>query len=129
MLLFTNSARVWRANTRGDYWVYDLDTQTLTQLGAQFPESTLMFAKFSDDHSQVAYVQDLNVYVENLDDGNITQLTTNGGGDIINGTFDWAYEEEFSCRDGFRWNPNGTHIAYWNIDASSIGTLHDQQYR
>lgn len=124
MLLFTNSARVWRANTRGDYWVYDLDTQTLTQLGAQFPESTLMFAKFSDDHSQVAYVQDLNVYVENLDDGNITQLTTNGGGDIINGTFDWAYEEEFSCRDGFRWNPNGTHIAYWNIDASSIGTFY-----
>jgi dipeptidyl-peptidase-4 len=124
MLLFTNSARVWRANTRGDYWVYDLQKQTLTQLGSQFPESTLMFAKFSDDQSQVAYVQDLNIYVENLDDGNITQLTTNGGGDIINGTFDWAYEEEFSCRDGFRWNPNGTHIAYWNIDASSIGTFY-----
>ena len=124
MLLFTNSARVWRANTRGDFWVYDLETQTLSQVGAKFPESTLMFAKFSDDNSKVAYVQDLNLYVENLSDGTITQLTTSGGGDIINGTFDWAYEEEFSCRDGFRWNPNGTHIAYWNIDASSIGTFY-----
>lgn len=124
MLLFTNSGRVWRANTRGDFWVYDLETQTLSQVGAKFPESTLMFAKFSDDNSKVAYVQDLNLYVENLSDGTITQLTTSGGGDIINGTFDWAYEEEFSCRDGFRWNPNGTHIAYWNIDASSIGTFY-----
>ena len=24
LLIFTNSARVWRANTRGDYWVLDL---------------------------------------------------------------------------------------------------------
>ena len=124
MLLFTNSARVWRANTRGDYWVYDLASQSLTQIGAQFPESTLMFAKFSDDNTQVAYVQDLNLYVENLNNGNTTQLTTSGGGDIINGTFDWAYEEEFNCRDGFRWNPNGTAIAYWHIDASSIGTFY-----
>lgn len=124
MLLFTNSARVWRANTRGDYWVYDLASQSLTQIGAQFPESTLMFAKFSDDNTQVAYVQDLNLYVENLNNGNTIQLTTSGGGDIINGTFDWAYEEEFNCRDGFRWNPNGTAIAYWHIDASSIGTFY-----
>lgn len=124
MLLFTNSARVWRANTRGDYWVYDLASQSLTQIGAQFPESTLMFAKFSDDNTQVAYVQDLNLYLENLNNGNTTQLTTSGGGDIINGTFDWAYEEEFNCRDGFRWNPNGTAIAYWHIDASSIGTFY-----
>lgn len=124
MLLFTNSARVWRANTRGDYWVYDLASQKLSQIGAQFPESTLMFAKFSDDNTQVAYVQDLNLYVENLNNGNTTQLTTSGGGDIINGTFDWAYEEEFNCRDGFRWNPNGTAIAYWHIDASSIGTFY-----
>lgn len=124
MLLFTNSARVWRANTRGDYWVYDLASQSLTQIGAQFPESTLMFAKFSDDNTQVAYVQDLNLYVEKLNNGNTTQLTTSGGGDIINGTFDWAYEEEFNCRDGFRWNPIGTAIAYWHIDASSIGTFY-----
>jgi len=29
MLLFTNTKRVWRANTRGDYWVYNLKTEKL----------------------------------------------------------------------------------------------------
>jgi dipeptidyl-peptidase-4 len=124
LLLFTNSQRVWRANTRGDYWVLDLKTKALKQLGEKFPPSSLLFAKFSSDNSQVSYVHDMNIYVEDFDSGSVEQLTTSGGGDIINGTFDWVYEEEFNCRDGFRWNPDGKSIAYWNIDASSIGTFY-----
>jgi dipeptidyl-peptidase-4 len=51
---------------------------------------------------------------------NAPPLTDNGSEDLINGTFDWAYEEEFFCRDGFRWSPDGSMIAYWQIDASEI---------
>ena len=47
-------------------------------------------------------------------------LTSNGTITLINGTFDWAYEEEFACRDGFRWSPDSKSIAYWQIDASEI---------
>jgi len=79
-----------------------------------------MFAKFSNNNKQVAYVQNFNIYVENFKTQKVTQLTTDGTIDIINGTFDWVYEEEFGCRDGFRWNKNGTHIAYWQVDASDI---------
>ena len=39
---------------------------------------------------------------------------------MINGTFDWVYEEEFFCRDGFRWGPDSKSIAYWQIDANKI---------
>src|SRR5580692_3753250 len=46
-LLYTNSKKVWRLNTRGDYWVLDLSMHTLKQLGAGRPASTLMFAKLS----------------------------------------------------------------------------------
>ena len=34
--------------------------------------------------------------------------------------FDWAYEEEFQIQDGFQWSPDGTKIAYWQLDASEI---------
>ncbi|RYY35547.1 MAG: S9 family peptidase, partial [Sphingobacteriaceae bacterium] len=61
-----------------------------------------------------------NIYLEDLTLNTIKALTTDGTQKLINGTFDWAYEEEFACRDGFRWSPDGQHIAYWQIDASKI---------
>jgi dipeptidyl-peptidase 4 len=121
VLLYTNTKRVWRYDTRGDYWVLNLKTNKLAQLGKGRPESSLMFAKFSPDGAQVAYVSERNLYVEDLASGKIKQLTqTNGAKKLINGTFDWVYEEEFDCRDGFRWSPDSKSIAYWQIDAGQI---------
>ena len=117
VLLYTNSSRVWRANTKGDYWYFDLATGKGRQVGKSLPSSSLMFAKFSSDHKNVAYVSKHNLYVENLATGKITPLTTDGTDRMINGTFDWVYEEELGCRDGFRWSPDGKTIAYWKADA------------
>ena len=83
-----------------------------------------MFAKFSKDNSYVAYVQGFNIYKENFETGEIKQLTSNGSKDIINGTFDWVYEEEFGKRDGFKWNSDASEIAFWELDASEIGTFY-----
>src|SRR3954463_848397 len=121
LLIFTNSEKVWRQNTRGDFWSLDLSTWQLRKLGgAQAKPSTLMFAKFSPDGGRAAYVRENNLYVEDLTSGAITQLTRDGSRTIINGTFDWVYEEELSLRDGFRWSPDGSHIAYWQLDASGV---------
>ncbi len=61
-----------------------------------------------------------NMYVENLADSKIKQLTFDTRDRSINGTFDWVYAEELFCNDGFRWSPDGSAIAYWNIDASKV---------
>jgi len=121
LLIFTNSARVWRANTRGDFWVLDVAAKSLRKLGgtSAMPQ-TLQFAKFSPDGKRVAYVREHNLYVESLTDGAITTLTGDGSRTVINGTFDWVYEEELYLRDGFRWSPDGTSIAYWQLDASGV---------
>lgn len=121
LLIFTNSRRVWRRNTRGDYWVYDLRSKELKKLGKDRPPSSLMFAKLSPDGTKAAYVSERNLYVEDLASGRIKRLTdTNGTPKLINGTFDWVYEEEFNCRDGFRWSPDSKRIAYWQVDANKI---------
>ena len=124
MLLFTNTRKVWRYNTRGDYWVLDLKSGKIRQLGKGLEESSLMFAKFSPDGTRVGYVSKQNIYIEDIATGKITQITSDGGGNIINGTFDWVYEEELDCRDGFRWSPDGKTIAYWQSDTRNIGTFY-----
>ncbi len=119
-LIYTNSKKVWRYDTRGDYWVADIAKNTITKIGEDKPTSSLMFAKFSPDGSKVAYVSGHNIYMEDLTNGTVKALTTDGTQRLINGTFDWVYEEEFDCRDGFRWSPDSKSIAYWQIDARKI---------
>ena len=121
LLVFTNSQKVWRENTRGDFWALELASGRLHRLGGpRAKPSTLMFAKFSPDGGRVAYVRENNLYVEDLADGRITQVTSDGSRTTINGTFDWVYEEELSLRDGFRWSPDGRRIAYWQLDAAGV---------
>ncbi|MEF9478239.1 S9 family peptidase [Chryseobacterium sp. 1B4] len=117
LLLFANTKKVWRDNTRGDYWIFDKNTKKLTQLGKGLPASSLMFAKYSPDGKKVAYVSKHNIYIEDLSNNQQTKITTDGTDGMINGTFDWVYEEEFGTQDGFRWSPDGNKIAYWKLDA------------
>jgi dipeptidyl-peptidase-4 len=120
VLIYTNAKRVWRYDTRGDYWVFDITSKTLKQLGKGLPASSLMFAKFSPDGKKAGYVSQHNVYAEDLQSGEIKQLTKDGTDRVINGTFDWVYEEEFDCRDGFRWSNDSKSVAYWQLDARKI---------
>jgi dipeptidyl-peptidase-4 len=121
LLVFTNTQRVWRDNTRGDYWVLHLPTGRLRKVGGTAPASSLLFAKFSPDGGRVAYVQANDLYVERLEDGRLTRLTRDGSETTINGTTDWVYEEELFLRDGFRWSPDGREIAYWQFDTRGVG--------
>lgn len=120
LLIFTNTERVWRYNTRGDYWVLDMASKSLTRVGGDASASSLMFAKFSPDAKQVAYVYKNDLYIQNMGDGSITRLTDTATAAKINGTFDWVYEEEFAARDGFRFSPDGKRLAFWEVDATGI---------
>jgi dipeptidyl-peptidase-4 len=120
VLIYTNSKKVWRLNTKGDYWVLEPASGKLTKLGGDTKPSTLMFAKFSPDGTRVGYVRENDLYVENVDTGKITRLTTNGSPTMINGTSDWVNEEEFFLRDCWRWSPDSKSIAFWQFNASGI---------
>jgi dipeptidyl-peptidase-4 len=120
LLVYTDSKKVWRSKSRGDYWVLDIASGDLWQLGAEEAEpSSLMFAKFSPDADKAAYVRADNIYVQDLDSREISQMTSDASATRINGVFDWAYEEEFGIKDGFRWSPDGLRIAYWQLDTSA----------
>jgi len=118
VLIYTDSEEVWRANTKGYYYVYDLEAQTLTPVSDR-NKGYQMFAKFNPSATKVAFVRARNLHVVDLTTGTETALTTDGReGTIINGTFDWVYEEEFGLRDGWKWGPDGERIAFFKLDES-----------
>jgi len=163
-LIYTDSKKVWRSRSRGDYFLLNLNTKELIQLGPnsvlqafkdkaeqddakqgeglqesahtenahednsyednthqENPESSrLMFAKFSPDSSKVAYVYKNNIYYQSLGSSQVIALTTDADEHIINGNFDWVYEEELSIADGFRWSPDSESIGYWQLDTSKV---------
>ncbi len=125
VLIFTNTERVWRHNTRGDYWLLERESGRLRKLGGEAEESTMMFAKLSPDGTRVAWVDfiEKDLYVQDLASLEVTRLTADEDEHIINGTSDWVSEEEFDLRDGFRWSPDGRHIAFWQFDSEGVGTF------
>jgi len=118
LLIFTNSARVWRLNSKGTFFVWDLAAKRLAPVSEK--PGYQMFAKFSPDGRSVGFVRDNNIYVTDLATGAETALTSDGGENVINGTSDWVYEEELDLRDAFRWSPDGKRIAFWRLDQSAI---------
>ncbi len=118
LLIFTNSVRVWRQNTKGEFYVWDLNQQTLAPVSRV--AGLQQFAKFSPDGTQVGFVRANNIFVTNLASGYERQLTFDGEENVINGTSDWVYEEELGLRDAFRFSPDGTRVAFWRLDQTAI---------
>jgi dipeptidyl-peptidase 4 len=121
VLIFTNTRRVWRTNSRGDYWFFDRTIGKLQKLGGEVPEASLMYAKFNPETTKVAYVKNNDIYVEDLSSGDIQRITHDGSDLVINGAADWVNEEELDLHDCFRWSPDGKQIAFWQFDLHGVG--------
>jgi len=108
--------RLYRHSTINYYYIYDVNSKSLTAIPGYG-----MYAEFSPDGKNIAYVRDNNIYVMNLSDFSEKQITTDGVFEkIINGMSDWVYEEEFKINRGFYWSPAGDKIAYFKFDESKV---------
>ncbi len=129
VLLYTDSERVWRLNTKGYYYVYDPEAGTATPVSDR-AAGLQMFAKFDPAGERVAFVRDRDLFVVDLAAGTETRLTDSGSpGGVINGTFDWVYEEEFGLRDGFQWSPDGQHLAFFQLDETDTRDFQMTDFR
>ncbi|MDX1446012.1 DPP IV N-terminal domain-containing protein, partial [Lishizhenia sp.] len=128
MLFTTETRKKYRRSFDALYYVYDLNTKELAPLDEEHYPQTL--AEYSPDGSKVAYVSENNLFIKDLESGNIKQVTKDGKiNEIINGTTDWVNEEEFALTKGFQWSPDGSNIAYLKFDETDVKEFTMQWYK
>ncbi|MBS1857812.1 MAG: S9 family peptidase [Acidobacteria bacterium] len=118
LLFATNPRPTMIRKTAYEYWALDRTSGAWRRLGGASP--SVLYATLSPDGTRAAYVRENNLFVEDIASGAVTQLTRDGSANIINGTSDWVYEEEFYLREGFAWSPDGRRIAYFQFDQSGV---------
>jgi dipeptidyl-peptidase-4 len=118
-LLFSGpEQKIWRYSTYAAYYVLDLKSKKIFSLANNSPY--LRNVKISPDSKYIGYVYDYNIYIVDLNTKKTQQITNDGNKNILNGIFDWVYEEEFSLIDAWRWSPDSREIAFWRLDQTRV---------
>ncbi|MEL6821501.1 MAG: S9 family peptidase [Calditrichota bacterium] len=121
-LLITGPQRqIWRHSYAAPYFLYDIEDKSVIALAKGDPN--LQNVELSPDGASVAFVRDNNLYVADVETGTSRAMTTDGSDNILNGVFDWVYEEEFGRPDAYRWSPDGKSIALWRTDQTRVKTF------
>ncbi len=135
ILLSSGFEPIYRHSGVSDYWLYDVQQKSFTQLSKNGKQR---LTTLSPDGTKVAFVRDNNLYWMDLATLEEHQITTDGKmNEVINGTTDWVYEEEFAITKGFQWSPDSKKIAYLRFDESKVkeynmqmwGALYPEDYK
>lgn len=117
LLLATDLESIYRYSALGEYYVYDLKSESLTKVA----EEKIQEPTFSPDGNKIAYGYGNNLFVKDLVSGTTKQITFDGEKNrIINGITDWVYEEEFGFVRAFQWNAEGSYLAYIRFDETEV---------
>ena len=117
ILLKTETEKIYRYSTKSIYYIYNIFTDKLQKL----TDDKVMYATFSPQGDKIAYVLQNNLFIKDIINGKIIQITNDGKKNhIINGTSDWVYEEEFALVRSFEWAPDGEHLAYYKFDETYV---------
>jgi len=117
-ILFTGALPSRREKTGGAFSLFDLKTNHLRDLTST--DKNQVNVQFSPDGKSIAFVRDNNLTAVDLGSGQEKQLTFDGQQHVLNGQFDWVYEEEFSIIEAWQWSPDGAYIAYWQSDERRV---------
>ncbi len=135
ILLSSGFEPLYRHSGVSDYWIYDVQSRTFTKISTMGKQR---LTTLSPDGTKVAFVRDNNLYWMDLSTLEEHAITTDGKiNEVINGTTDWVYEEEFAITKGFEWSPDSKKIAYMRFDESKVkeynmqmwGALYPEDYK
>ncbi|HCE55031.1 MAG TPA: S9 family peptidase [Lutibacter sp.] len=120
LLLGVDEEQIYRHSSLGIFYVYDLASKSLQLIDKE----KIQEPTFSPDSKKVAYAKNNNIFIKNLENNEVVQVTSDGKKNhIINGICDWVYEEEFSFVRAFDWSKDSKNLAFLRFDETEVPTF------
>ena len=118
--LFSPDSKMLLFSPRGQLWMYSLESS----VGLQFTSDPdpHFDPKFSPDGTRVSFVYKHNLYVRSVSADKEEQLTKDKDENLLNGEVDWVYAEELGVRSNYFWSPDGSEIAFLQMDETQVPT-------
>lgn len=125
VILETDIEPIYRHSYTAKVYVFDRQTKNLAQVYGKPIQNPVL----SPDGTQLAFVFERNIYVQNLATAAVKQVTTDGEDNaILNGAPDWVYEEEFGFHVALAWSPDSKSLAYLRFDERAVPTFSMDMY-
>lgn len=122
ILLLKESQPIYRHSFLGKFDVKDLKSGKTISLN---DGQALQEPRFSPDATKVAFIVENNLFYQDLNSGEITQITNDGRkNSIINGLADWVYEEEFGHARQYEWTKNSDAVVFVKSDESQVPEIY-----
>ncbi len=125
LLVYANREQIYRRSFRADYYLVDTERREVRPLSVNGKQQSPLF---SPDGRYIAFVRDANIFIHKIDFNTEIAVTTDGSADILNGTPDWVYEEEFGCRHLMAWGPDSKQLAFVRLDQTNVKTFAFQHF-
>src|ERR1017187_4946857 len=118
IIIKTKVVPIYRRSYTANYFIYDRASKVVTPVSDKGKQQ---YASLSPNGNKVDFARDNNLFIKDLNNGNEKQITLDGKlNEIINGSCDWVYEEEFEFAPAFFWNKDGSCLAYYRFDESKV---------
>lgn len=120
VLWAVNSTKQYRYSYFANYVVQNIEDGNVTLLPGP---GDIAYAEWSPAarSNLLAFVRNNNIYI--WQNGNITQITYDGGVNRFNGVPDWVYEEEvLSDRSAMWFSPDGKYLAFLSFNEAKVPT-------
>ena len=124
VLIETGIESIYRRSSRAFFYLLNLSNQKLTPI---IPGKKISLASFSPDGKKLAYTYQNNLYIYDIASGKESAITTTGKtNEVIHGSSDWVYEEEFEFWKAFDWSPDSKKLAFMSFDERQVPTYNMQ---
>jgi dipeptidyl-peptidase-4 len=117
-ILFTSFLHYRYSKPGGDIILYNVKNKSVIRIEQNNDE--IWVPELSPDNKKIAFVKNDNLFVYDIATSKEKQLTFDGDGTILNGHFDWVYQEEFGAVQGYQWAPDSKSIAFYRLDQSNV---------